>query len=426
MCVDDRCGLLVSTRRGGHDDVRQLDARAPATRVPARNRPGWCDRLIGVKWWPVLVVSMAACGPGAGDEAPEQRCATITELFSYPMQRRVEFADTTGDAVPEVWLLDVEEREDGDVTVADGLRRGADGVYAAAPGFEIPGAFAGFADFDGDGRDDVYTAFSVNVECGNWNERHPSGTDGLPGPSAGEFLGGCYNEIAVIDAFGDARDDFVAVENLYRMLSVELVADGESIHLVPSPEFRPQSAHSVAGDPTSLLVVGRGDDPDVPPSLALFRLDDAASQLLWDVEVPGLDMYEVLPATRTVGVRVLVRIEAEPNDPELHEIDIDDDGTMTHGGIVAADVGAIDVADLDGDGHDDLAWHAASTAELHVRFGDQNGAFEPEQTYPDIVDGWHVLDHDGDGAFGLGFATEGPAADASYSIVELKACGSVE
>lgn len=375
------------------------------------------ERLKGLVVSVAFLHSLVGCNERASDSDAVARCVTVTDLFRYPADRPLTFADTDGDRVPEVWWSahgDSVERR----TIADALVRSPDGSYRAGRHFEIDGWFGGFADFDGDGREDLYVEFNEPlVECGWWSQWHSSGPDGLPAASGRRFSSGCFRPLAVLDLFDDRRSDVITFETMYHVIRVELPAEGRDISWGDAWPHDLRWVEVVADDPDLLLF---SHETQFPPtstsSLVLRRLEGGVPRDVWETDVVGLGPYTVSPTRTAAGVRVLLHL-----DDELHRVEFGFDGDVLEQETLADGIDAHHSGDFDADGIADVAWYVGR--DLHVRFGAEGGRLEPEQVFLELDPATLVVDHDGDGALALG-AWGDDEADGQRMLhaIELRGC----
>lgn len=367
----------------------------------------------GMRWRVAIAMGATACGPRPGDA---ERCVSRVELFDAP-SRLVELADTTGNGVPEAWILTARI----DATAGDGLLRDAIGRYSALPGFAVEGGFRGFADVDGDGRDDLVVEPKLDVEGNAWRV-HGSDARGVPGDVIAEVYFGpvLSRGLAYLDVDGDERADFVGVDDSAGQIFVELSSGRRP---VSQDEEIATSNARVLGIEPMWLVVTNGDEQ--APRMDVLEVSDTALELRFRGDVPWAYAFAPAVARRSDG-RISYFTAASRGgvvDPIRVDIDLDT-GTATE--IVIAE-GAAEgrVADLDGDAHMDVAWIDGESRELRVRFGRADGELGVARAFPEIgaLESLpHAADLDGSGAAELVVRTNIDEEWHRYEAITLGGC----
>jgi hypothetical protein len=384
------------------------------------------------RWTVGIVLMVAACGdPQSTNPADEPRCAALVDMLTLPMSSGgITLADTSGDGIPELWRLRL---VDGEHTAGTGYVRQPDESYREGLTFDgLLGAEGELMDLDGDGRSDLFLREpddqSEFDETWRWYLSAPDGTPSEPPRSTSvrsERL------LGFIDLDGDAWADVVRYDYSPPGRSfVEAGIDGRQVDFPTSGLVEDSAGVTrVEHDPSLFLLHQTSESLGASYlNVTLYRVVGESFEVLWQAEPSvnsGSARAVAFPEDGRVQVfiRQSVSVEGEPTR-RIRRYDIDLGTHMTTEDIVAPAVDEIfEVADLDGDGHEDLVWRSPE-GDLRVRFGGPGHELGVEQSFPYEGFMLDVEDLDGSGAAAVVLSTDDEANDTrSYAALHLGRCG---
>jgi hypothetical protein len=336
-----------------------------------------------------LVLAVTGCGPAIAP-ADEPRCFEAIDLFEIDpraVATSLTVADTTGDAIQELWLARMDGGAREEPTRAVAYVAGPDGVMARFAEIEVPGSLTTFADLDGSGRAELVSAESATeTEGGGWY-RTPIETTGSAGESR---MFENWAPLFERSDWWDLDDDGIA-DRVRRDtsggLSVEL-SSASSGGFSTSPEgsiVRVAEVHETAG----WLVALARTQPD--NEVWLHLIEALPGQPLRDIVTESsIDSvsWESLHAAKrsdSTVIDVFGSSSTAWSTRVLHRIEIDTATESAVASIVEPSVQSPSYGDFDGDGAHDVAWRDPADGQLRVRFADETGTLGRAQSSDEPV-----------------------------------------
>lgn len=312
----------------------------------------------------------------------------VVQFGVSPTAEAIATGDFTGDGHADVVVTDEYE---GGVVLLPGLGDGTLGAPARfATGSGADAVSAG--DLDGDGALDLVVsnglASSVSVLFGDGA--------GAFTPAVSYPTGSAPGAIAIGDFNGDGQSDFaVAANPSYVFLGTgDRTFTGQSLGVGSSVVGL--GAADLDGDGLLDLVVGDG----YPARLhVLLCHGDGVFAAPVATTVPGwvMEAFRVRDVNAD-GVPDAVAVNSEGSGTVLLGRG---DGTLSAPATFDSGWGSdgLEIADLNGDGHRDLAINEAGSSNLVIHLGDDTGRFTEAEAYPVMrsAESVAVVDLNGDG-----------------------------
>ena len=282
-------------------------------------------------------------------------CFAAREIYEYPHQGVMTFPDTRGDGVPELWFVWAFLRS----TSTYGLARTQDRRYESYAGFDE--RVIGWADVDGDGRDDAITCPSQGCPTA-WLS-----TTGTPSEALVLDLDPDEGIVGWSDIDGDGfADAITARDEVLRVWR----GDGSG-SFVPMAQVSLSPWRSAAG-----LLLSRTDHrtfaivtcTGCTAEVRLLHLDDAGVLQTLAVSEPlRSPRLLALESTPAGALRVVVE-HLSPDSERLVDLLVrEGDGLVPS--LRIHDIETAEAGDFDGDGRLDLMWRAQGQTWVQPALG---------------------------------------------------------